>query len=228
MKKLWAILFILSISGSIQAQNPNDLGGWYMYFGNFRWKDSPWAIHGEMQLRKFNTTSDLDQFLVRSGIQYNTKSGQASFLAGYASITNGTAGDSDATLHENRLYQEAILRQKAGKISLMHRYRYEQRWIENQDFRTRFRYALFLTVPLNSKEVADKGSVYLQVYDEIFINGERVNPSMQFFDRNRFYAGLGFRIQKGLAIQLGFMEQTTNTISKGQLQVGIHQQLFSK
>jgi hypothetical protein len=149
-------------------------------------------------------------------------------LAGYASITNGTAGDSDATLHENRLYQEAILRQKAGKISLMHRYRYEQRWIENQDFRTRFRYALFLTVPLNSKEVADKGSVYLQVYDEIFINGERVTPSMQFFDRNRFYAGLGFRIQKGLAIQLGFMEQTTNTISKGQLQVGIHQQLFSK
>lgn len=199
-----------------------------MYYGNFRWKDSPWAIHGEMQLRNFKTTSDLDQLLIRSGIQYNSKSGQTSFLAGYASITNGTAGDSDATLHENRLYQEAILRQKAGKIGLMHRYRYEQRWIENQEFRTRFRYAFFLNVPLNSKELTDKGSIYLQIYDEIFINGERLTPAMQFFDRNRFYAGLGFRIQKGFAIQLGFMEQTTNTISKGQIQVGINQQLFSK
>lgn len=228
MKKFWALLFILLVSGSLQAQNPNDLGGWYMYFGNFRWKDSPWAIHGEMQVRNFKTASDLDQLLLRSGIQYNSKSGQTSFLAGYASITNGTAGDSDATLHENRLYQEAIIRQKTGEISFMHRYRYEQRWIENQEFRTRFRYTLFLNVPLNSKELTDKGSIYLQIYDEIFINGERPTPSIQFFDRNRFYAGLGYRIQKGLALQLGFMEQTTNTISKGQIQVGVHQQLFSK
>lgn len=228
MKKCFALLFFLLISGYLQAQNPKDLGGWYMYFGNFRWKDSPWAIHGEMQIRNFKTVSDLDQLLLRSGIQYNSKSGQTSFLAGYASITNGTAGDSEATLYENRLYQEAIIRQKTGKIGFMHRYRYEQRWIENQDFRTRFRYAFFLNLPLNSKELTDKGSIYLQVYDEIFINGERPTPQIQFFDRNRFYAGLGFRIQKGIAFQLGFMEQTTNSLSKGQIQVGIHQQLLSK
>jgi len=228
MKKLIAALFLLIIIAPVQAQNPNDLGAWYMYFGNFRWKESPWAIHGEVQLRNFKTTQDLDQLLIRSGIQYNSKSGLTSFLAGYASITNGTAGDSEVTFHENRLYQEMILRQKVGKIGLMHRYRYEQRWIENQEFRTRFRYALFLNIPLNSKELSDKGSLYMQVYDEIFINGERPTNAIQLFDRNRLYAGLGYRLEKGLAFQLGFMEQTTNTISKGQLQVGIHQQLFSK
>ena len=199
-----------------------------MYFGNLRFKESPWAIHGEAQHRNFNMLGDLDQLLLRTGLQYNSKSGQSSFLAGYSSITNGKEGDSKATFHENRLYQEVILRQKTGKLGLMHRYRFEQRWIENQNFRTRFRYAFFVNVPLNSKELAEKGAVYLQIYDEIFVNGEKLKGKVQLFDRNRLYLGLGYRLQKGLALQLGFLEQTTNSISRGQFQFGVHQQLYTK
>lgn len=198
-----------------------------MYSGNLSFKDSPWTIHGEAQHRNFNKIGDLDQLLLRTGLQYNSESGQSNFLVGYASITNGTEGDSKSTFHENRLYQDVTLRQKAGKLALLHRYRYEQRWIENQNFRTRFRYALFLNIPLNSKSLAEKGSSYLQLYDELFINGEKSGGKIQFFDRNRFYVGFGYRIQTGLAIQLGFMEQTTETVSRGQFQIGIQQQLFS-
>ena len=199
-----------------------------MYFGNLRFKESPWAIHGEAQHRNFNILGDLDQLLLRTGLQYNSKSGQSSFLADYASINNGKEGDSKATFHENRLYQEVILRQKTGKLGLMHRYRFEQRWIENQDFRTRFRYAFFVNVPLSTKELAEKGAVYLQIYDEIFVNGEKLKGKVQLFDRNRLYLGLGYRLQKGLALQLGFMEQTTNMVSRGQFQFGVHQQLYTK
>ena len=189
-----------------------------MYFGNFRFKESSWAIHGEAQYRNYNFLGDLDQLLLRTGLQYNLKSGQASFLAGYASITSGALGESNETFHENRIYQEAILRQKLGRVGIMHRYRFEQRWIANQDLRTRLRYALFLNIPLNSKELTEKGSVYIQIYDELFINGQRTERVTQLFDRNRIYAALGYRVSQGLAFQVGFMEQTTSNFSNSQLQ----------
>lgn len=225
MKKLVGSLLILCLTFPSLAQTDHTLGAWYMYFGNFRFKDSPWAIHAETQLRNFNAFSDLDQLLLRTGIQYNSKSGQSSFLMGYASVTNGKEGESRNTFHENRWYQEVFLRQKTGRLGLTHRYRFEQRWIENQDFRTRFRYAIALNIPLNAKELTDKGSLYLQISDEVFINGEKLNGKFQLFDRNRLYLGFGYRLEKGLALQLGFMEQTTNSVSGGQLQLGIHQQL---
>ena len=228
MKKTFILLLIIALISPVTAQTDSQTGAWIMYFGNFRFKESPWAIHGEAQLRNFNTFSDLDQLLLRTGVQYNSKSGQSSFLAGYATVTNGSIGDSKYTFHENRLYQEVILRQKMGKLGLQHRYRLEQRWIENLDFRTRFRYAVFLNIPLNTKELTEKGAVYLQAYDEVFINGEKLNGKFQLFDRNRLYLGLGFRLEKGLAFQLGFMEQTTNSTSRGQLQLGIHQHLIFK
>lgn len=133
-----------------------------------------------------------------------------------------------STFHENRLYQEVILRQKLGKIGLTHRYRYEQRWIEEQDFRTRFRYFLAFNIPLNKTELSEMDSFYVQIYDGIFINGEKVNESVQYFDRNRLYMGLGYRTSKNLALQFGLTEQTGNNFSKTQLQFGAYHQLFSK
>lgn len=228
MKKAISLAFVLIWATNSFAQENDQLGSWYMYFGNYRFKDSPWAIHGEAQYRNYNLLGDLDQLLLRTGLQYNLKSGQASFLAGYASITSGALGESNETIHENRIYQEAILKQKLGRIGINHRYRFEQRWIENQDLRTRFRYALFLNFPLNSKDLAEKGSIYLQIYDEIFINGQKTERVNQIFDRNRLYGGFGYRITKGFAFQLGFMEQTTANFSNSQLQFSFFHQMSGK
>jgi hypothetical protein len=226
MKKVIFLLLSLGLGLNSLAQTEDQLGAWYMYFGNFRFTDTPWAIHAEVQYRDNQILGDLDQLLLRSGLQYNLKSGQASFLIGYASITTGTLGESSATFHENRIYQEAILRQKLGRVSLMHRYRFEQRWLADQKFRTRIRYGFFLNVPLNSKEMNEKGSLYGQVYNEIFINTKKLNSSMQYFDRNRIYLGLGYRPSKNLALQLGIMEQTRNNFSKPQLQFSVFHQGF--
>ncbi|OOG68569.1 DUF2490 domain-containing protein [Algoriphagus sp. A40] len=230
MKKLLTAVLISIFCIPAFAQDESDLGSWYMYFGNFRFSETPWALHGEVQYRNNNFLGDLEQLLLRTGVQYNLKSGQVSFLAGYASITTGIPGDDSDTFHENRIYQEVILRQKLGRVGLMHRYRYEQRWIAENDFRTRFRYAIFVNVPLNKKELNEKGAVYAQLYDEIFINGEKPDssPSIQFFDRNRIYLGLGYRTSTKLALQFGIMEQTGNNFSKTQLQFSAFHQLFSK
>lgn len=230
MKKLFAYILISLCCIPAFAQEESDLGSWYMYFGNFRFAESPWAIHGELQYRNHNILGDLEQLLLRTGLQYNLKSGQASFLAGYASITTGYAGENTETYHENRIYQEVALKQKLGRVGILHRYRYEQRWIANDDFRTRFRYAIFVNVPLNKKDLSEKGAVYAQIYDEIFINGEKQLSyyDLLYFDRNRIYLGLGFRTSTKLALQIGVMEQTSSFFSKTQLQFSAFHQLYSK
>jgi hypothetical protein len=108
---------------------------------------------------------------------------------------------------------------------LTHRYRFEQRWVQGQDMRTRFRYNLFLNIPFNQDDLK-AGAIYLALYNELFINGQRDignGNTVEIFDRNRAYLALGYSITDKLRTQLGYMEQTTNSVSKGQLQVSLHQ-----
>jgi len=144
---------------------------------------------------------------------------------GYGNITSGAFGDSNDTSTESRIYQEALLPHKiSDRVYLKHRFRYEQRWVEDQDFRTRYRYNLFLNIPLNQPNL-DKNSLYLAFYNEIFINGQKNigdGRSVEIFDRNRLYGALGYAIKDNLKIQFGFMEQTLNNSSKGQLQLSMH------
>ena len=57
------------------------------------------------------------------------------------------------------------------------------------------------------------------------MNGQREvgsGNSVEFFDRNRLYGAIGFVIQKGLKLQLGVMNQTTDGWGKNQLQLSLH------
>jgi len=114
-----------------------------------------------------------------------------------------------------------------NRFLLTHRLRYEQRWVANQDFRTRYRYNLFMNVPLNNTKL-EQSTIYLALYNEIFINGQREigdDRLVELFDRNRTYLGVGYGILDNLRCQLGWMKQTTNNWSKGQLQVSLHHSL---
>lgn len=202
------------------------LGAWYMYFFNYRHVDSQFGVQGDIQYRNWDLGGDLEQLLIRSGLTWRPKSTDVMLTVGYANITSGAFGRKNhSTTYENRAYQEALLPQKIGsRIYLRHRFRYEQRWVEAQDFRTRYRYALFMNIPLNQAEMSP-GAVYLSLYNEIFLNGQRAiegGRTVEVFDRNRLYAALGYSIAPGLAVQMGYMEQTTESISKGQVQISLH------
>ena len=202
-----------------------ELGAWYMYFYNTTLKDSPWGIQGDLQYRNWNLGGDLEQLLIRSGITYQPKNTQIKFTLGYGNITTGEIGSSDETSGEHRVYQEALYPVKFGnRIYTNHCFRYEQRFVENQDLRSRYRYNLFINVPLN-KMTLEKKAIYLALYNEIFINGQRDignNNSVEIFDRNRAYAALGYVIKNGLRVQLGIMNQTTDSQGKNQLQLSLH------
>ncbi len=229
MKKstiLAALVFTLFLPKIGDAQiDESKMGGWYMYFYNTTFKEGPWGIQGDLQVRNWNVAGDLEQLLIRSGITYKPVGTNIKFTLGYGHVTTGAYGDDKSTTTESRIYQEALYPAKIGnRFYLNHRFRYEQRFVQNQDFRTRFRYNLFLNVPLNNTEMADK-TIYLSLYNEIFINGERSTGNgneVEIFDRNRFYYALGYMLKKGMKLQFGAMIQSTDNWTKDQLQFSFH------
>jgi len=165
-------VFVVISTWTMQAQESSQTGAWYMYFFNNQFKNSQFGIQGDLQYRNWNTLGDLEQLLIRTGLTYTPKDVNALFTFGVANITTGEFGDSNETTGETRLYQEALIPQKLGKrVYLSHRFRYEQRFVENQDFRTRYRYNLFMNIPFN-KEALTKDAIYAAFYNELFINGQ--------------------------------------------------------
>lgn len=225
-KTLFLIALTFLFSSPLKAQIDQDqLGGWYMYFFDTQFNESQWGLQGDIQLRNWGVAGDLEQLLLRSGITYRPKNAKIKLTLGYGNITTGTFGDSKATVSESRIYQEALFPVQFGKrLYTNHRFRYEQRFVENQDFRTRYRYNLFLNIPLN-KAAMEAKTVYLSFYNELFINGERSignGNTVELFDRNRRYIALGYLIKKGMKVQFGTMRQTTNAWAKNQLQLSFH------
>lgn len=196
--------FLLStlFSWRLSAQN-SDLGNWLIYIGN-KEITQRWSWHHELQYRNYNAIGDLEQLLIRTGIGYDLdQEGKTNVLLGYAFVhsqpylSNGTE---KTQTNEHRMFQQLILRQSWGRLDLQHRYRLEQRWIE-QDFRIRLRYFLAATLALNKPQMGPQ-TLYLSTYNEIFIHTDNVP-----FDRNRLYGGLGYQIIEGLRVELGYMNQ---------------------
>ena len=207
---------------SLNAQvDESQMGSWYMYFFNSSHEKSKIGFQGDVQYRNWNIAGDLEQLLLRGGVTFKPEKANIKFTLGYGNITTGTFGEDNSTKNESRIYQEALFPTKIGeRFYLNHRLRYEQRFVEEQSLRTRYRYNLFVNVALNQKEMKEK-TIYLALYDEIFINGTGM-PGQSIFDRNRAYIALGYVLKKGMKFQLGIMNQTTNTVNKNQLQLSFH------
>jgi hypothetical protein len=221
-------LFVVAVASPVAAQvEEDDLGAWYMYFWSTRLNDgdSRWGFQGDAQWRNWDFGGDLEQLLLRGGVTYTPEDWDATFTLGYGNITSGTFGSSNDTSRENRTYLEALLPQSLGqRLRLRHRFRYEQRWVDNQDFRTRFRYGLFADIPVNGTSM-ETDAIYIALYSELFINRERdigTAVPVELFDRNRLYGGVGYVISDRLKVQGGYMRQATDSLSKDQLQFSLH------
>ncbi|MGY8940671.1 MAG: DUF2490 domain-containing protein [Flavobacteriales bacterium] len=222
-----SILFFIPKSSTAQI-NQDAMGAWYMYFFNTTFNESQWGLQGDVQLRNWNIAGDIEQLLLRGGITYQPNVADIKLTLGYGNITTGTYGPDKSTSAESRIYQEVLFPIQFGnRISTNHRFRYEQRFVEGQELRTRYRYNLFLNIALNKAEFDNK-TVYLALYNELFINGQRNTGNgnaVAIFDRNRFYAALGYVIDQGRKVQFGIMNQTTEHWRKNQLQISFHHKI---
>ena len=219
-------VYIGGICSLASAQvDEGQLGAWYIYTADWHAEDQSWGLKGDIQHRNWDVDGDLEQLLIRGGFSLRPESLPGTYTVGFAHITSGQFGASDATSTEYRVYQEADFGYRlGGRLRLGHRLRYEQRWVDGQDFRTRYRYMLSATVPINSAEMRS-GTWYASGYNELFINGERHigrGVRVDAFDRNRLYAALGYVVSGRTQIRLGYMHQHTDNVDKGQLQFSLH------
>ena len=190
-------------------------GNWLMYFGSNKVSDK-FSIHSEIQYRNHSIAPvNVEQLLLRTGLNYHFAK-NAFATAGYAYIGNHEY-ESERTspeTEEHRIWQQFITTNKLGRVKFEHRYRLEERFIED-DFKTRFRYRLMLFVPINKPEITP-GAIFAGVYNEIFINGEE-----EFFDRNRLYGGLGYQLSDNINLQTGILYQRLRFTGKAFLQFSI-------
>ncbi len=207
---IFTIPFIMfSVAGKGQE---SELGNWFIYFGNKK-INPKWNWHNEVQYRNYNFIGDLEQLLIRTGIGYNLSENNNNLLLGYGFILsqNYVEGTNEKVdIIEHRLYQQFITRQNFSRLFLQHRYRFEQRFIED-DFSLRFRYFLGLNVTLNNIEMIDN-TWYLSIYNEIFLN-----TTGDIFDRNRLYGGIGYKLNKMLRFEVGYMNQFLPSGSRDQI-----------
>jgi hypothetical protein len=225
MKYRFLFLIVLTFLTQIAfAQNTrlnhNNTIGWYNYFGTFKLSNK-FGIHSEYQWRRDNGITDWQQSLLRVGVNYNLNP-RVLFRTGYAWIETFPYGDyaingfgKDFT--EHRIYEMVQLSHKEGIVDFSHRFMLEQRFVgrySNANLATenefpllhRFRYMFRLQLPLKGKEIKDK-TPYVALYDEILIGfGENVNANI--FDQNRIGLLLGYRFNKAVRIEGGYLNQT--------------------
>lgn len=223
MRKTMLTLLFLGLIAQVSAQQPgeDEFGTWYMYFGTNKVSER-FSVHTEAQFRFYETASNFNQLLLRTGMNYHINP-NAMATGGYAFIsTDGTFNEisGERNSREHRIFQQFILKNKVWEFLFEHRYRLEQRFINVLDISSnpeqeinrtehRGRYRLQLTLPLTD-------TFFLNFYDELFINLQD-----DLFGQNRLYGALGVHITENSSIQFGYLRNQFSNAVFDRWQIGI-------
>ncbi|MEL6917540.1 MAG: DUF2490 domain-containing protein [Bacteroidota bacterium] len=221
MKKLITLLLICPLLVCAQESGEDEFGAWYMYFGT-NTVSKKLSVHTEAQFRYYETFSNFNQLLLRTGLNYHINTNAIATI-GYGYIdTDPTFSDlqfEDAPLLindlvEHRIFEQFILKNKVGEFLFEHRYRLEQRFINNKDLsdtdtQHRARYRLQITLPLTDV-------FFLNLYDEVFLNLQD-----EIFGQNRLYGALGIHITEDINAQFGYLKNHFNTTNFDRIQIGV-------
>jgi hypothetical protein len=216
-KLLLAIcLCITIISSNGQTKG---LGTWNVF--NIRKQfNEKWSAFFEAQLRSQQLYNDFSYHEYKGGVGYNiTKQFNVVIAAGQYVTYTPTGNLDTVTTSEFRSWQQFTLTNNLGRVKIEHRYRTEQRWV-NSVYRNRFRYRLNTIVPFNKKKI-EKKALYATVSDEVFLTDKK-----PYFERNRFFGGLGYVFTDLFTLQGGLLRQydyrfTGTSFGKNYLQLSL-------
>lgn len=222
MKKIFLVACLLAyapLCAQVRKATYNDIA-WACYFGDHKITNK-WGLHTEYQWRRTHFGQHAQQSLARVGVNYKLHE-RLTLTVGYGLIHTYSYGElpiarlnnagEAQTFAEHRIYQDASLTDKVGKLEIGHRFRLEQRYValfydtENNHIAgkwrlfNRFRYRLRLAYPLTEKW-------YAHGYNELFI-GFGKDVGYNIFDQNRINVGLGYKLNKQAKIEAGYFSQT--------------------
>lgn len=160
-----------------------------------------WRLWLESQGRFRDDGTTADQAFGRGAVGY-ALSDNASLWLGYAHFA--TFPQNAKTQHENRIWQQLLLTDKASFGDLTSRTRLEQRIIQNVNpVEWRLRQFVRFSHPL-----WENSPLSLVLWDEVFVRLNSTTPSARFgFDQNRGFAGLGYTFSEKARVEMGYLNQ---------------------
>ncbi|WP_420400122.1 DUF2490 domain-containing protein [Flagellimonas sp.] len=215
IKKIVFSLMTIGFASQLSAQQAgeDEWGAWYMYFGTNKIAER-FSIHTEAQFRFYETASNFNQMLLRTGLNYHIDKNAIATL-GYGYITtDGTFEEfpNETNNKEHRIFQQFILKNKVWEFLFEHRYRLEQRFLDfgdRTDTQHRGRYRIQMTLPLTD-------TFFLNFYDELFINLQD-----DLFGQNRLYGALGIHVTSNSSVQVGYLRNQFANAVFDRVQIGI-------
>ncbi len=206
------MVVLISALGNAQNSGEDNLGAWYMFFGTNKIAER-FSIHTEAQFRFYETASNFNQLLLRTGLNYHINP-NAIATGGYGFISTDVTFEefpNETNSKEHRIYEQFILKNKVWEFLFEHRYRLEQRFLDfgdATDAQHRARYRIQMTLPLTN-------TFFLNFYDELFINLQD-----DLFGQNRLYGAVGVHITENSSIQFGYLRNQFANAVYDRLQVG--------
>jgi len=220
MKKFFIVIFtfihINSFAQNDRVNNYNTIG-WLQTINNIS-LDKKWSLHLEYQFRRTEALKNWQQSLWRAGSNFRLNNNIV-LHAGYGWIKTFPYGEfpiaSQGAFPEHRIYEQISFQQPMNRFSFSHRFRVEQRWlarmkaepeieVEDWIFLHRFRYQFRTQMALWS---SDQKQFYAAAADEIFI-GAGKNLGTNIFDQNRIFLLAGYKLNKNISVEAGYINQT--------------------
>jgi hypothetical protein len=220
--KIPALVLVLISSSQIslsqeQRLADNNTIGWFVYTGTFKIKPRL-SVHTEYQWRRADGVKNWQQGLLRTSINYAVKK-EVSINAGYAFVETFPYGTYTPvhTYPEHRIFEQAVINNPIGRLSLSHRFTLEQRFVgavtvqngkRNTDWNylNRIRYRIRAEFPLSKNTKSEKNIWSIAFMDELFIGwGKQIGANI--FDQNRLSLLLNYKVNKTIKLEAGYLNQ---------------------
>lgn len=209
-----ALILQLFVFKIVSAQT-NEFSGWGAWFHSQRFSKH-WGVLFDAQFRSANQFGYLRNPLLRPAVNYYFNKNKQLAVGYLFTGTHRKTEVENVFRVEQRIFEQFIVTHKIGTgNTLQHRFRLEQRFVNSQGnqtkyFAQRFRYFARGIVPFKRDSVFTKG-VFVGLQNEIFVNVQnRTRLNGEFFDQNRAYAAVGYRFNKRIDLETGYLNQYLN------------------
>lgn len=216
-KRLVAVVFLVLLVLASSAQSSKSTEhikqGWLGYLNQSRLSNKI-GLWTDLQLRtKEDFVGNLSQSIVGLGLTYYVTDA-TKLTAGFSYISIYPADNhKKITQPEHRPWQQLQWNTKYGKKRMLQSFRLEERFrrkilndstlATGSNFNFRLRYNILYDLPLSKRGIVPKNISFV-VSDDLHINfGKQIVNN--YFDQNRFFAGLKYQVNVHDNIQLGYM-----------------------
>lgn len=212
MKQVFLFLFVVTFVATGTAQQEREVQSqnhvWTSINSQIR-VSNKWSTVADAHIRRTDFLKNNSFYFLRLGAVYHINPRlNIGAGAGHLWLAN-RSGATELFTNENRLYQHAQLSHTFGSIRLQQRLRIEERWQQRvvnfrpaNEYRysTRYRYQLYLTIPVSKNEYVPS----IAVADELLLQTGK-DIVFNTFDQNRLFTGIRQQITPSLSFDAGYM-----------------------